>query len=272
MEFDLRARSNDTLKSVYQFNDDHLIDSDMYRLCMTDCYMSTLSFVKGAAEASGVNLDCETLERWKRIGNAAYLIDKFVDTAPDIQTACDMYDERMQQAFEGTSEQILNDAHLPVNIDTRLQPAIVLLKNSVSILPIEQLYQLKHAAKMINNITRAKESCDDTNDYIMLLKQEAHHTGTLIIESASPEVKRQAHYSEFALWCRHAMQLGTLGDSAIDLRQDHEQGITKVTPTVRNIARIALQVYKPGRAMVHTWPQGRATVGSLWERSKFFRH
>lgn len=271
MEFNLRARSYDTLTSVYPFKDDELIDAKTYEHCMSDSYMSKISFVKGAAEASGLDLDGETLERWKRIMNAAYLIDNFVDTAPDIQTVCDIYEARMYQAFEESSEEILHDMSLPADVDERLRPAIVLLKNSVGILPSPQLYQLKNAAKKINELTREKEACEDPAVYIELLKQEAHHTSTLIIESASPEVKRQQHYPEFALWCRHAIAVGTLGDSAIELRKDHEQGITKITPTVRNIARIALQACNPGRAMVHTWPQGKATVGSLWERSKFFR-
>lgn len=271
MEFYLRARSKDTLTSVYQFEGDEMIDNQTYERCMTDCYMSTLSFVKGAAEATGLYLDGETLERWKRIGNAAYLIDDFIDTAPDIQTACDMYEERMHQAFESTSEEILNDTNLPPNVDDRLQPAIVLMKNSVDILPAPQLYQLKNAAAMINNITRGKQACDDIATYILLLKQEAYYTSLLITESASPEVRRQCPYPEFAAWCQHAMELGTLGDSAIDLKADNEQGITKVHPTVRNIAKLAIQVYRPGRAMVHTWPQGKATVGSLIERSQFYR-
>lgn len=271
MEFNLRARSHDTLTSVYNFDGDELIDTKTYERCMTDCYMSTLSYVKGAAEATGLDLDSETLERWKRIGNAAYLIDDFLDTAPDIQTACDMYDERMHQAFEVSSEEILNDTTLPHDVDDRLLPAIVLMKNSVGILPPPQLYQLKNAAKMINAITRDKEQCDNSATYIWLLKQEAYHTATLIIEAASPEVMRQRRYSEFAAWCRHAMKLGTLGDSAVDLKDDYEQGITKVNPTFRNIAKIALHAYQPARAMVHTWPQGKATLGSLFERSKFNR-
>ncbi len=271
MEFHLRARSEDTLKPVYQFDGDEVVEAESYEQCMANGYMSTLSFVKGGAEALGLDLDNETVERWKRVCNAAYLIDDFLDTAPDIQTACNMYEASMARVFEATNEQLLNDSSLPPGTDKRLQPAIVLLKNSVGTLSEGRVAQLKNAAATINDIARQKQSCDDPAQYVSFLKREAYYTSILITESASEEVRRQDAYPEFIRWWQHTMALAILGDTAIDLKKDYEQGVTKVAPTVRNIAKIALHGYLPAHAMIHTVPQRRATISSLIERSKFYR-
>jgi hypothetical protein len=233
--------------------------------------MSTLSFVKGAAKSIGIHLDAETLERWKRICNAAYLIDDFLDTAPDIETACDMYAENMELAFQTTNEQILQKSDSMPEVGSKLATAIVLMKNSVSTLPDDQLSLLKDAAANINAITRLKLTCNDTDEYVELLKQEAHDTSILISESASDNVRQQRRYYDFTLWCRNTMALGTLGDSAIDLRQDNRQGIMKVQPSCSAVAKIALQAFHSGRAMIHTKRQRRGTIGSLLERSQFYR-
>ncbi|HET8884275.1 MAG TPA: hypothetical protein VFM68_02285 [Candidatus Saccharimonadales bacterium] len=271
MEFRLKSRSADSLSSVHQFAGDELVDSEMYERCMTDGYMSTLSFIKGAAESIGLDIDTETMERWKRVCNAAYLIDDFLDTAPDIETACTQYEAGMEQAFQVSGEALLDEEPPTPDADERLPSAILLLKNSVSTLPDNQLTSLKEAATAIGDITRRKTTCDNTADYTYLLKREAFHTSVLIAASTSQTVQQQAQFPDFVQWCQHAMELGTLGDCAIDLKQDNEQQITAVKPSVKNIAKIALQAYKPGRAMIHTVTQRRATIGSLVERSKFRR-
>lgn len=271
MEFNLKARSADTLTSVYPFDGDEDVSDGAYEECMTDGYMSTLSFVKGGAESIGVHLDAETLERWKRICNAAYLIDDFLDTAPDIETACDMYSENMELAFHVTNRQILNTSQTTLEVDNKLTTAIVLMKNSVSTLSDDKLSQLKNAASDINIITRKKLACENTNEYVKLLQQEAYATSILISESASDDVRLQRRYGDFRLWCQNTITLGTLGDCAIDLRQDHQQGIMKVQPSVTAVAKIALQAVHTGRAMIHTNRQRQGTIGSLIERSKFYR-
>jgi hypothetical protein len=271
MEFNLKARSSDTLMSVYCFEGDDDIDDLAYTECMADGYMSTLSFVKGAAKSIGVHLDTETLERWKRICNAAYLIDDFLDTAPDIETACDMYAENMELAFRTTNEQILQTSERMPDVGSKLATAIVLMKNSVSTLSENQLSLLKEAATNINAVTRLKLTCSNTDEYVALLKREAYDTSILISESASDSVRMQRRYYDFTVWCQNSITLGTLGDSAIDLRQDNLQGIINVRPSCSAVGKIALEAFHSGHAMIHTNRQRRGTIGSLLERSQFYR-
>lgn len=270
MEFHLRARSIDTLTTVHVFNGDDLIDDDTYRCVMTDGYMSTLSFVKGAAEGIGLDLDSETLERWKRVTNAAYYIDDFVDTAPNTEAACRLYAQGMELAFGHSSQQLVESVQLPVATDDRLVPSIILLKNSVSELPPEQLAVLRQVALSINAITMCKTTCTDIKEYIRLLKEEARLTSVLVIGSASEAVCRQPGFEKFADWCELTLVLATLGDSAIDLRADSRRQLTGVKPTVAAMSRLALQVVSPGRAMIHDKTLRHATLASLGERSLFY--
>ncbi|MET0980080.1 MAG: hypothetical protein ABWX90_02390 [Candidatus Saccharimonadales bacterium] len=269
MEFDFRARSVDTIKPIYHFPGDELVDEETYEQCMTGGYMSTISFGVGAAKSLGLQIDAETLERWKRICSAAYLIDDFVDNAHDTKTACDLYDESMRQVFEMTNEQILNKANLPNGASELLPPAILLMKNSVMALSQAQVQQLQESAMGINNITREKLGCDDMMAYITLLKQEAHYTSALISESVSENVYRQPTYPQYELWCRQLMIMAILGDSTIDMRDDSRHDIMKIQPSIANLGKLALHAYGAGRKIIKSKPQRRATYASLIERAKF---
>ena len=270
MEFDFRALSIDTIKSIYHFSGDELVDEDTYERCMTGGYMSTVSFGVGAAKSLNLQIDGETLERWKRICNAAYLIDDFVDNAQDTEAACDLYDESMGQVFEMTNEQILDSENLPNGASELLPPAIVLMKNSVMTLSQARLEKLKEGAMGINNITREKLDCDNMTSYITLLKQEAHYTSALISESVSESVAQQDAYPQFSLWCRQLMEMAILGDGTIDMKDDSKHDIMKIRPSVGNLGKLALQAYGSGRKIMKSKPQRRATYASLIERIKFY--
>lgn len=271
MEFNLRARSFDVLMPVHHFAGDEAITLETYEQCMTGGYMSTLSFILGGAQTLGLEIDAETLERWKRICSTAYLIDDFVDNAPDTAAACDIYEASMGRALELTNTDILDVSNLPPGADEKLLPAIVLMKNSIATFTDERMMTLKDSAMDITAIARLKINCDTVPAYVSLLAKEAHSTSNLITESASDAVRSQTPYLEFQLWFRRLMQMAILGDSVIDLRDDSKQHVTEVIPTVRNMAKIALHAFAAARTIVHDSPQRRATIGSLLERSKFYR-
>lgn len=271
MEYNLRAHSADILQPVHHFPGDEIIEQDVYESCMNGGYMSTLSFIIGGAKALKLDIDQETLERWKRICNAAYLIDDFIDNAADTRTACDLYDSSMQEVFHTTNSELLASPLAPIDADSRLLPAIILMKNSVASLPAEYILTLQQNALGISKIARLKIECPDVQHYVNLLKEEAFHTSSLITESASQNLQAQTSYSDFKVWCQQLMHMAILGDSTIDLRDDNRHEVTKVAPTVRNIAKIALHAVTAGRAIVRNRPQRQATIMSLIERSRFYR-
>ena len=268
MEFDFRSDSYDVLTSVYTFDGDYLVNDETYRHIMSDGYMSTLSYVKGAAENIGLDIDNETMERWKRIINAGHLFDDYIDTAPDIHAACKLYAHGLEYALSHESLEF-DQAEIPEDADDRLVPAVILLKNSVAGLPMEQLAVLRQAALAINTITEQKTSCGDIKQYIKLLKREAYYTSVLQAGSASTYMYEQPAYATFCNWFTQALTAAVMGDNAIDLRQDYQQRITAVKPTILAISRLALQTIAPGRAMIHDSIARNATYGSLSERLRF---
>lgn len=271
MEYNLRAHSPDTITPVHRFTGDDLIDSRIYELCMSGGYMSTLSFIIGGAKALDLDVDSETLERWKRICNAAYLIDDFIDNADDTRRACDLYDTSMGQIFAATNSEILSTETTPFETSPLLLPAIVLMKNSITPLPADNVSNLQNSALGISAVARRKIECLDVSSYLNLLREEAYYTSQLITESASSDMQTQPAYSDFKIWCQQLMHMAILGDSAIDLRDDANHDVTNVTPTMRNIAKIAIRAVAAGCTIIQKKPQRRATVSSLVERSKFYR-
>jgi hypothetical protein len=261
MEFNFRAESNDVLRSVHTFNDDFLVDDETYRSIMSDGYMSTGSFVVGAAKKFGIDIDSETMERWKRVISAGHLFDDYVDNASDINAACDFYAYGLDLVLGQDNLDYIETVELPEDADDRLIPAIILLKNSVAELPEDQLAVLRHAALAINTITKQKTSCDDVGRYIELLKRESYYTGVLQSASASSHMFSQSNYAAFCEWFTQALTAGVMGDNAIDLRKDYEQHITAVKPTIAAISRLA---------MVHEIEARKATIGSLHERIHFY--
>lgn len=270
MEFNFRAESDDVLRSVHAFSDDFLVDDETYRSIMSDGYMSTGSFVVGAAKKFGLDVDSETMERWKRVISAGHLFDSYIDNATDIHAACDFYAYGLDLVLSHDSLNAIETIEVPEDADDRLIPAIILLKNSVAELPAEQLAILRHAALAINTITKQKTSCDDVQRYIELLKRESYYTSVLQSASASACMYEQPGYTAFCDWFAQALTAGVMGDNAIDLRKDYDQHITAVKPSVRAISRLALQAIPPGRAMVHDIAPRKATIGSLRERMHFY--
>ncbi|HEX7484417.1 MAG TPA: hypothetical protein VF281_04695 [Candidatus Saccharimonadales bacterium] len=272
MEFHFHADSRDILVSVHTFDEDYLVDQETYSRIMSDGYMSTLSFAKGAAESLGLDIDSESMERWKRIIAAAHQFDDFVDNAPDIRAACELYVEGLNLALSQDTYRMIETIDLPpdADIDDRLIPAVILLKNSVRNLPQEQLAILRHAALAINEITERKTTCDNLEQYITLLKRESYYTSILVSGSASENMYTQPSFERFADWFAQAITAGVMVDNAIDLRDDNEQKVTAVKPNIRAVSKLALQAAKPGFAMIHDIPSMNATRGSLRERLHFY--
>lgn len=269
MKFELRAGSPDFLRPSYIFPGDEDIDQETYRRCITSGYVSSACTLVGAAEGFGLNMDSETFERAKRIGSTAGLLDDFLDDSPDRETSHALYTEGLTRVFMPVDDR--KDTPIPEWVDERLLPAVKLLANSVVVLPIERVDALVDSARSIGNAMIAKAECNDLQEYIELLRGEALATSALIYESVSESVRTQEGFEEFTVWCRNAMEFGTLADSSRDLRRDNRAGLTKVGASVMNSMRIAFQIRRPARSLLHPQSNLAATCRSLIARSKFYR-
>lgn len=264
MSFNLRASSSDFLTPVYTFPGD-AIDPETYRHTIFNGYVSSVATIYGGARGYNLDIDAETFERWKRIGAASGLLDDYLDSSPDTESATRAYTEGLCSIFGVASD----DFHAPEWANKSLEPAVRLMSNSVAVMPTESIHSLVNAARFIGDAVLAKSHCTDVDDYIEILKQEAYQSSLLIHGSVSDYVRDQPNFPRFARWCTHAIQLGTLVDCTWDLRTDKKHGITGVAATVPNSIRIARNIRPPISGMVNRPADRHATLRGLYARSRF---
>ena len=250
--------------SDFAFPGDEIIENSLYQEVVRSGYVSSVSTISGAARSLGVAPDNETVERWKRIGASAGLLDDFLDDSPDRDTAYSMY-------MQGVSGAINMNMTTPDWIDDRLPASLVLLNNSVANLPKRQIDTLRNSALAIGEISRAKKDCSESEHYIDVLRMEAHHTATLVYESASAAMRSRPGFNEFVRWTHSALELGTLYDSARDLSDDYREGRTSTNPNVLNCMRIAMSARFPLISLIRDTQQRRASRASLISRMKYSR-
>ncbi len=269
MSSELQTRFSEFPLPAHMFPGDEAIASTVYAQCITSGYISSVSTIGGAARGFGLAIDSETLERWKRVGSAAGLLDDFLDESPDQESAYYLYREGLTQAFTEPAN-VTKNLQLPQWASDLLLPSVNLLGNSIAVMPKEHIDVLIESAKQVGDAALAKSRCKDIHDYIRLLKQESFHTSTLIYGSASNDVRQQAGYKPFVRWTQNAIKLGTLYDSARDIWVDKQDGRTDVDATIINSARIALQLRRPCREMIYLRSSRKATARSLLARSVFY--
>lgn len=265
MNYEFTAGSERVMSSLYDFENDSYINAKTYTDCMKAPYISIVSYMKGAAEAGGLELDPETLERWKRVCSAMYFIDEFLDTAPDRKAACHQFENGLRSSLTHDTPELL--ATTSPATHEQLVPIIILLKNSMQTLPEARVASLIEAACDINTIALKKITIDDTQHYIELLHHEATQTSNLLTQSVSDAVHRQPDFNQFASWCQQTMTMAILADSAVDLRQDYREEVVAVSPTAIHIARLAIGALTPAMRLAVRHP--KSTAGSLRERLRF---
>lgn len=267
MEFTPRPDSMEMQTPVHTFPGDRHVTKEQYRACINHGYVSSVPTVAGAARAHGIGVDTETFERWKRTAAAASLLDDFLDTSGDLESAYRLYTQGVHY-FRGWSEAPV----APEEADERLEPGIILLGNAVSGLPQEQQGMLCEAAESIAFIALWKAGCwypDDEADYSRpdmfaeLIKYEAADTARLITETASKSVREHPNFERFSTWCTQAITLGALVNNTLDLKEDYEHELVQVAPTPINRLRIACRVGAPALAMTQDWQNMAATTRSV---------
>ncbi len=264
MIYDLRATSSDLLYPVHTFPGDEQISAEQYRQTIFSGYLSSVTTLYGVARGYGLQIDSETFERWKRIGAAAGLIDDFLDESADLYQASNSYDDGLVMALEKPGE-----AKPPEKADPRLGTVIALLQNSIQPVPTFRKESLTSAARNIGRVSVIKAECDDVSEYIQILRREAEDSSVLIKDSASYNVRAQPGFGAFAVWCSNALEFGTLADHARDLWADYRAGRTKVSPTVLQSIRIAMETRDPARNMMKSPEDRRATVAGWQARARF---
>lgn len=241
------------------FAGDELVDRHTYRRLMTGGYMATTAYLATAAEALHVQPDRVTEERWRRLASASYYIDEFIDTAPNKERAHALYALGLGAAL---GETVTNE-ELAVLLQTEhnplLVPSIELLHNSVADSSSETLTRLRTRAFTINDAMLHKAATSNIREYIAILEEEITATVELLEYTALPATTEQAGYPQLRTLMHHAMRVAVFLDSALDLKDDYEQGITQVAPTVRHMGHLALKAVWPARELTRFGGNFRAS-------------
>jgi hypothetical protein len=264
MAFDIRAGAREFHSPVYDFPGDDMVDDETYRRAIFDGYVSSVSTAYGAARGCGLEVDAETFERWKRCGSAAGLLDDFLDESPNLQEANELYQFGLNYVTEHQK-----DAQAPEWLDSRLASAIVLLRNSVSVLPERQQSALVSSARAIGSIAIKKAQCSDINEYIDCLREEGRYTAVLVSESVSENMRHDDAFPAFMNWCENALEFATLVDSARDLWADKAAGRVDVDATARNSLRIVSKMRRSSKALYRTHIARKASLAGLAARIRF---
>lgn len=276
MELAPKPGSMEMRTPVYTFPGDRHISKEKYWAFISQGYVSSVPTVAGAAHGFGIDVDAETFERWKRTFAAASLLDDFLDTSFDIDKAYELYIQGIDY-FRCQSEAPTP----PLGIDERLEPGLILLGNSTSVLPQENqatLYDAAHAIAHIALWKSGRSKPDNITDYSQpknfteLLKSEATYTSKLVKETTTEYVRNQSGFELFSTWCDNALVLGTVVNHTLDLRQDFRNEVTQVKPTLVNRARIAKHIAKSVLAMTSNSKNLNATMQSLYSNWEYRLH
>lgn len=248
MKLHMTSRHHVEKTPLATFAGDESIPVQTYEQLMTDGYTSISQYLKAGARAVDLSIDPVTEERWRRLVVAWYYIDDFIDNLGDSAKAHELYKAGMATALAGGDiyETVAElGPHKPSN--PLLVPSVVSLRNSLTDIEPSNLEALQVAASVINDAALEKASTSDIDKYISILTDESIATADLIDLTADSDTTRQPGYPTFYAAIRRAMLVSVYLDSALDLKDDYEQGVTKVTPTVRHIGRLALSAVRPAR-------------------------
>lgn len=241
MKLRMTSRHIASTAPVATFEGDVHLPAGSYEQLMTGGYASVAEYAKAGAAAAGVTLDTVTEERWRRLASATHYIDEFIDTADEPAKARRLYEEGLQAALEHTdTAEALHAVHLPENVNPLLPASVVALHSSLESASQHQREQLGQAARTIHRAASTKAATRDIATYITTLQQESDATSALFEHIATPTVATQPAHRALVEVVRHAMRVAVMLDSAFDLREDYQEGITAVTPTWRHMARLAL--------------------------------
>lgn len=214
---------------AFTFAGDETVPPDAYAAVLSNTYLRKLPFAMMLMQRFGVPSDPENHERIKRGLVCMGWLDHMLDEAPDREASLQAYADLVD-----TLTQPKEALNLPSWIRPEVQDSIVLLRNAISELPQENKSAIVRKAQRIGATSLEKASADSAADYSVILSEEGALSSDVVIECLDTHTQKTNAYSRLHTFNARAMTAATLLDAAIDLRQDYQNGLTKVAPSLRN--------------------------------------
>jgi hypothetical protein len=213
----------------FTFPGDEALGNDEYIGAMRNTYLRKLPFAAMLMEHFELPTSQADQERIKRGLVCMGWLDHMLDEAPDRNASLRAYNE-LVQALAGSED----SPHLPSWIRPEVWSSVTLLRNAIHELPQEAKTTVSRKAQRIGAISLEKANAENIADYCAALIEEGALSSDVVIECLGVHTQRTDSYQRLHTFNGHAMVAATLLDAAIDLKQDHKDGLTKVEPSLRN--------------------------------------
>lgn len=229
MPYDRNVTGLEVEQSLVMFPGDEEIDEKRYVAAMTNTYLSKLPFAKMLMKRFSIPQNNEDEERIKRGLVCMGWLDHMLDEAPNRQVSLDIYTNLVNS---------LSHQKASLNLCTWVRPEVVdstnLLRNSLMELPQKNKVIIARKARRIGEISTEKASQRDIAAYCTLLAEEGALSSDIVIEGVGMQAQNTNSYDRLHVFNRRAMVAATLLDAAIDLKQDYNDNLTSVAPSLRN--------------------------------------
>jgi hypothetical protein len=205
----------------FEFPGDEAVEQDAYARCMDNWYATVLPELEIAAATHGLDLSDEALERGRRMLSGQYWLDDLIDRRTGDSSA---YEPLLRSLPAGS-----DPAPFPDSAKPELISAVTLLRNSMQTLPADAQHRIVEGGLEIRDLTDQQVAATSIGAYIKARRIEGEVTGRLIAVSLGTATETVP--ADYEYWLKKVVAGLALGDHASDLRDDHENGLTQVTPT-----------------------------------------
>lgn len=215
--------------SVFTFPGDELLSSEDYAAVMRNTYLRKLPFALMLIERFGLSSSQENQERIKRGLVCMGWLDHMLDESPDREASLHAY-----TSLVGTLALPKEVLDIPSWVRPEVPGSVVLLCNAVNELSQEDKAAISVKAQRIGEISLEKCAIDDVVEYCAVLSEEGALSSDVVIECMDSHTQNTDAYKRLRAFNARAMVAATLLDAAIDMKQDFNDGLTNVDPTLRN--------------------------------------
>ena len=229
MTYDRDVKGLHVERPLFTFPGDEAISDDTYVAAMSNTYLRKLPFATMLMERFALPSSLADQERIKRGLVCMGWLDHMLDEAPDRGTSLQAYADLVDTLAQ--PKEVLN---LPTWIRPEVWSSVALLRNAISELPEENKTSIVRKAQRIGAISLEKSSTNSAAEYCAILSEEGALSSDVVIECLDAHTQKTSAYQRLHAFNARAMVAATLLDAAIDLKQDYKEGLTGVTPRLRN--------------------------------------
>lgn len=234
------------IEPIAVFEGDEAIGAEEYTATIYNWYNEHQAIFVAGAQACGVDLKPENMERSRRIVAAACWLDEYLDRpGEEMRMRAEYFGDAVQQIYGGQGIDRIEagaDAKPELAMRPELRNALRLMDNATgegSGFDPDARNCFLMRAKLIGNSVLRKAYCTDPEEYMVQVRLESDATADIISGSMLDGLPQTSAEIRYERVMRTMMRGVVLLDHAYDLPNDYEEGRTRVEPSIGNRLRMA---------------------------------